>query len=115
MEGDLIRCFRCGAANRAGARFCARCGQPLGRTCPRCGALVSVPAARFCGQCGAALEVEAPVPPPEVTAAASGLPPEPEGLKAPGAAPGIPPSAKDLRAPPVKRPVGAPGRVRRLW
>lgn len=55
------RCVSCGAAMRAGARFCAACGteQPIARTslsqpvfCDQCGHAM-LPNARFCMDCGA--------------------------------------------------------------
>jgi hypothetical protein len=53
-------CDACGAANRAGRRFCAACGAPLPVACARCGA-PNEPIARFCGGCGGPLaETAAP-------------------------------------------------------
>jgi class 3 adenylate cyclase len=54
-------CDACGAANRAGRRFCAACGAPLSLACARCGAL-NESSARFCGGCGGPL-AEAAAPP----------------------------------------------------
>jgi hypothetical protein len=45
-------CYRCGAPNYMGQRFCNNCGAPLIPTCPYCGAEVD-PAGRFCSNCGA--------------------------------------------------------------
>jgi len=61
-----MACPQCGHQNKIGARFCARCGKPLGAfssqsaaiaspagtvMCKRCAALNRV-GARFCGRCG---------------------------------------------------------------
>ncbi len=59
-----MKCPNCGASNRAGARFCVRCGYNLSPFCPRCGA-PNQNRARFCGRCGAALGASGlPVLPP---------------------------------------------------
>ncbi|MEO8739962.1 MAG: adenylate/guanylate cyclase domain-containing protein [Casimicrobiaceae bacterium] len=50
----MIACTGCGAANRAGRRFCADCGVALPIACPTCG-FVNEPEEKFCGGCGAAL------------------------------------------------------------
>jgi class 3 adenylate cyclase len=49
-----MRCSKCGAENREGRKFCAKCGAPLSHRCPLCGAS-NEPAEDFCGECGAAL------------------------------------------------------------
>ena len=56
-----MTCPNCGADNRAGRKFCSRCGSPLARTCPTCGA-ANEPDDRFCGECGAPLEPDATAP-----------------------------------------------------
>jgi class 3 adenylate cyclase len=48
-------CSACGAENKAGRKFCSRCGGALARTCPECGAS-NEPDDAFCGECGGALE-----------------------------------------------------------
>src|SRR5262245_6855717 len=50
-------CPACGTENRAGRKFCSRCGSALAPPCPSCGA-TNDPGDAFCGQCGAALTVE---------------------------------------------------------
>ena len=45
---------KCGADNREGRKFCAKCAAPLARSCPQCGAL-NEPGENFCGECAAAL------------------------------------------------------------
>jgi alpha-tubulin suppressor-like RCC1 family protein len=85
---QLVRCSRCGAANKTGARFCVRCGEALRvRTCPHCSELISQLDARFCRHCGGRLEVEAPAPfaAPEAGAHPPELPGEGEGPMAPPA------------------------------
>src|SRR5215471_12048831 len=49
-----MRCTKCGADNRVGRKFCARCGSSLAAKCPRCGAS-NEPGENFCGDCGTAL------------------------------------------------------------
>ena len=48
------RCGNCGAANTAGADFCAQCGSNMkaAGTCRSCGAAQKDPSARFCNRCG---------------------------------------------------------------
>ena len=53
-----MRCASCQTENRAGRRFCAECGAPLGPVCSACGAQ-NEPEERFCGECGAPLGDEA--------------------------------------------------------
>jgi len=55
-----MRCSKCGSDNRAGRKFCAKCGGPLARLCPKCGAS-NEPGEDFCGECGTSLS-----PPPAV-------------------------------------------------
>jgi hypothetical protein len=52
-----MRCTKCGAENREGARFCNDCAAPLAAQCPACGA-VNKPGARFCDGCATALSVK---------------------------------------------------------
>ena len=49
-----MRCAKCGADNREGRKFCAKCAAPLARACPNCGAS-NEPGEDFCGECAAAL------------------------------------------------------------
>jgi class 3 adenylate cyclase/tetratricopeptide (TPR) repeat protein len=49
-----MACPRCGAANKAGLKFCTSCGAALAVACPSCGAQPHA-ADRFCGACGAPL------------------------------------------------------------
>jgi predicted amidophosphoribosyltransferase len=57
-------CPACGTENRAGRKFCSRCGTALAPTCPSCGA-TNDPGDAFCGDCGAALTAgAAPAPAP---------------------------------------------------
>ncbi|HZD17907.1 MAG TPA: adenylate/guanylate cyclase domain-containing protein, partial [Actinomycetota bacterium] len=48
-------CGSCGTENRAGRKFCSRCGTALAITCPTCGA-ANEPDDRFCGECGSGLD-----------------------------------------------------------
>ena len=59
-------CRACGHLNRAGARFCATCGEPLAEflSCPHCGA--SNPGAqKFCDRCDTPLMERVAVPGPD--------------------------------------------------
>src|SRR5215469_10467877 len=58
-----MRCSKCGADNREGRKFCAKCASPLARLCPRCGA-ANEPDEDFCGECAAPLE-QSPEPFPK--------------------------------------------------
>ena len=58
-----MTCTACGADNRAGARFCVKCGTSLVQACPSCGASYNAGDA-FCGECGAQLTGAAISPPP---------------------------------------------------
>jgi class 3 adenylate cyclase/tetratricopeptide (TPR) repeat protein len=49
-----MRCAKCGAENREGRKFCAKCAAPLARLCPQCGAS-NEPGDDFCGECAAPL------------------------------------------------------------
>jgi class 3 adenylate cyclase len=49
-----VKCAKCGADNREGRKFCAKCAAPLARLCPRCGAQ-NEPGEDFCGECAAPL------------------------------------------------------------
>lgn len=46
-----MQCATCGEMNRAGARYCDKCGAALRLLCPDCSAELR-PQARFCDQCG---------------------------------------------------------------
>lgn len=46
-----VACSSCGASNRAGRRFCTRCGTALVAACAGCGAALE-PGDAFCGSCG---------------------------------------------------------------
>ncbi|HZY58341.1 MAG TPA: zinc-ribbon domain-containing protein, partial [Candidatus Binataceae bacterium] len=58
-----MRCAKCGADNREGRKFCAKCAAPVPRLCPQCGAS-NEPGEDFCGECAAAL-AQAPAAPSE--------------------------------------------------
>jgi class 3 adenylate cyclase len=49
-----VKCAKCGADNREGRKFCAKCAAPLARLCPRCG-VQNQPDEDFCGECAAPL------------------------------------------------------------
>jgi ribosomal protein L40E len=55
-----MRCAKCGADNREGARFCDKCGAKLSPRCASCGAENRTDA-RFCDSCGAAFGPDAAV------------------------------------------------------
>jgi class 3 adenylate cyclase/predicted ATPase len=54
-----MRCPACDHDNRAGRRFCGKCGAALAAPCAACGA-ANQPDEQFCGGCGARLTTEAP-------------------------------------------------------
>jgi double zinc ribbon protein/adenylate/guanylate cyclase family protein len=56
-----MKCPRCQAGNRDGARFCRKCGAAFGAVCSRCGAKAEA-GSKFCDTCGASLE-STPAPP----------------------------------------------------
>src|SRR5215813_13668540 len=58
-----MRCSKCGADNREGARFCDKCGTKLSPKCSSCGAENRTDA-RFCDSCGAAFGADATVAAP---------------------------------------------------
>jgi class 3 adenylate cyclase/tetratricopeptide (TPR) repeat protein len=62
-----MQCRQCQAENRAGRRFCTKCGAPLAAPCPACG-FTNESGDVFCGECGAALGGSGPAPaaPPPV-------------------------------------------------
>lgn len=64
-----MQCAKCGANNRALAKFCEECGTPLTLACPQCGAAILV-GKKFCGDCGASL-----FPAPLASAQLSSTPP----------------------------------------
>jgi len=49
-----MTCPNCGAENKAGRKFCAKCATPLALACPSCGASYD-PGDAFCGECAAPL------------------------------------------------------------
>ena len=55
-------CSACGAANRAGRRYCAACGASLPVVCAGCGA-PNEPTDGFCGGCGESLSATGANPP----------------------------------------------------
>jgi class 3 adenylate cyclase/predicted ATPase len=58
-----MRCSKCGADNREGARFCDNCGAKLSSKCSSCGAENRTDA-KFCDSCGAAFGAVATVATP---------------------------------------------------
>jgi predicted ATPase/class 3 adenylate cyclase len=50
-----MKCAKCGAENRVGRKFCAKCAARLASWCLGCGA-ANEPGEDFCGECGAALD-----------------------------------------------------------
>lgn len=51
--GGSVKCPKCGASLKPGAKFCSECGEKLGAAgfCPKCGAQLK-PGAKFCSECG---------------------------------------------------------------
>jgi class 3 adenylate cyclase/tetratricopeptide (TPR) repeat protein len=52
-----VKCPRCQAPSREGARFCEECGSRLVTTCASCGAELT-PEKKFCGACGSPVSPE---------------------------------------------------------
>src|SRR5215472_14197665 len=49
-----MKCAKCGADNREGAKFCNECAAPIEASCPKCGSK-NKPGAKFCDECGTSL------------------------------------------------------------
>src|SRR6516162_5956282 len=49
-----MKCAKCGAENREGAKFCNECAAPIEASCPKCGSN-NKPGAKFCDECGTSL------------------------------------------------------------
>jgi class 3 adenylate cyclase/tetratricopeptide (TPR) repeat protein len=62
-----MRCSKCGADNREGARFCDKCGAKFSPRCPSCGAENRTDA-KFCDSCGTAFGADPAVASPAATA-----------------------------------------------
>ena len=56
-----MKCSRCQADNRDGARFCRACGVTFAIACSSCGATAEA-GSRFCDRCGGLLATPAPTP-----------------------------------------------------
>jgi len=54
-----MRCTKCGADNREGAKFCSECATPFAAKCPHCG-VANKPGAKFCDECAASLVSPSP-------------------------------------------------------
>ena len=48
-----MRCTKCGTESTISRKFCAACGSPLSRSCPRCAE--NAPSSAFCEDCGSVL------------------------------------------------------------
>src|SRR6516225_7497636 len=53
-----MKCAKCGAENREGAKFCNECAAPIEAACPGCGSK-NKPGAKFCDECGTSLLLSA--------------------------------------------------------
>src|SRR5207245_634634 len=58
-----MKCPRCQAENREGARFCRECGVTFAAVCSHCGTKVEA-GSKFCDSCGAPLAATAAQPAP---------------------------------------------------
>src|SRR6516162_11256252 len=54
-----MKCAKCGAENREGAKYCNECAAPIEASCARCGSR-NKPGAKFCDECGTSLVLSAP-------------------------------------------------------
>ena len=57
-----MNCPKCMATVDQGAKFCRRCGSPLGIECPTCGA-PNPPDSKYCGDCGGRMKAMKNAPP----------------------------------------------------
>ena len=57
-----MKCAKCGAENREGAKFCNECAAPIEASCPKCGSR-NKPGAKFCDECGTSLGASAAASP----------------------------------------------------
>ena len=71
-------CGKCGAANKAGRRFCAKCGAPLELNCATCG-FANEAGDEFCGGCGGALNAAPAAAPAAAGSIPSAVEPQPAG------------------------------------
>jgi class 3 adenylate cyclase/tetratricopeptide (TPR) repeat protein len=49
-----MKCAKCGAENREGAKFCNECAAPIEASCPKCGSRNKA-GSKFCDECGTSL------------------------------------------------------------
>jgi len=68
-----MRCSKCGADNREGARFCDKCGGKFSPKCASCGAENRTDA-KFCDSCGVAFGTDATVTAPAAKAKVNDTP-----------------------------------------
>src|SRR5215471_4876414 len=71
-----MKCPKCQAENRAGAKFCEDCGASLATPCRACGAELT-PGKKFCGSCGAPTSSDKPAERPDKPAERPEKPAEP--------------------------------------
>ena len=57
-----MKCAKCGAENREGAKFCNECAAPIEASCPKCGSR-NKRGAKFCDECGTSLGASAAASP----------------------------------------------------
>jgi hypothetical protein len=57
-----MQCPKCQAENRAGAKFCLKCGAGIEQECPECGRTLPAEAV-FCDECGHDVSKPAEAPP----------------------------------------------------
>jgi class 3 adenylate cyclase/tetratricopeptide (TPR) repeat protein len=57
-----MKCAKCGAENREGAKFCNECAAPIEASCPKCGSRNKA-GAKFCDECGTSLLLSAAASP----------------------------------------------------
>ena len=57
-EHLTMKCAKCGADNREGAKFCNECAASIEAPCPKCGTK-NKPGAKFCDECGTSLSLSA--------------------------------------------------------
>ena len=52
---QTLQCYKCGAQNMLGVRFCTICGEKFVYRCPQCGANID-PDSEYCSHCAARLD-----------------------------------------------------------
>ncbi len=52
---QMLQCYKCGAQNMLGVRFCTICGERFAYQCPQCSTTID-PGSEYCSHCAAKLD-----------------------------------------------------------